>query len=157
MSRRGRHFLLLCQNTYRRAPGTSGYQLLYGAAPLPARTSSSKTSSCSLRLYVLIVSPKSEMSYTRNRRSNLRSMNKTPSDDDATDVPDSAVPRVRSATQTSLDGPCEARTNLTHPPPPKHNHTSRTRLQSSVTRTAVSRCDPSNDAAYHGSGRWRPP
>lgn len=30
---------------------------LYGAAPLPASTSSSKISSCSVRLYVLIVSP----------------------------------------------------------------------------------------------------
>jgi hypothetical protein len=42
-----------------------------GGAVFPANTMSSIISSCSVRLYVRIVSPNSEISYIRNLRSNL--------------------------------------------------------------------------------------
>jgi hypothetical protein len=50
---------------------TTNYHAYGSGAPRPASTISSTTSSSANRLYVRIVSPKSEISYTRNLRSNL--------------------------------------------------------------------------------------
>lgn len=77
-------------------------------------------------------------------------------DNDTTDLPNPSVPRVRTASKLRQYGPTP-NTKHTHPPPPKHNHTSCTRLQSSVTGTQVSTRPWRHDATYCDNGRSRRP